>query len=305
MTDLADRVAALEKRLRTMQQNTAGATTATGGAALSTSTPQPIGTASPGSASTASRGDHTHSSTLAAQHDVAISSLAPWQMLSYDGTAWTNVDLTLAADTDTNIVSPKPGDVLVYGSDGRWLNSTWGEFYLSDWVDLIRYGDLLSTHRRDLASSTTTTPKTITAVWGLGTQVNVTTQGVRFWLTASAASTITAALYVGTSLSSLAKQGPSITINTTTATGLYAAPWSAPLTVTGGTTSQYMAVQLTQTGVAATLTWAGLNVGTTGPWLSGGQWYGTTTSTTAPTATLNASTTNALSSAVMPWTALY
>lgn len=302
--DTTDRILAIERRIRNLQQNVAGATTADSGT-LGSATPQPVGTAAPGTAGTSSRSDHVHSSTLSAQHDVSISSPATGQRLAYNGTNWTNTSPTLASDTDTSISSPSPGDILVYGSSGKWLNATWGGFLLNEWQDLIRYGDIFSTHRRDYATSTTTTPKTVTVVWGIGSQVSVTTQGVRLWLTASVASTITAALYVGTSLSSLARQGSNVTVNTTTTAGQYSVAWSSPVTVTGTASAQYVAVQLTQTGTAGTLTWAGLTIGTSGPWLSGGQWYGTTTSTTTPGSTLNASTTNALAATVMPWIALY
>lgn len=302
--DPTERILAIEKRVRNLQQNVAGATTADSGT-LGNATPQPVGTATPGTAVTSSRSDHVHSSTLSAQHDVSITSPTSGQQLAYNGTAWANTSPTLASGTDTNISGPAPGDILVYGSSAKWLNATWGRFLLNGWQDLIRYGEIFSTHRRDQATATTSTPKTVTAVWGIGSQVTVPTQGVRFWLTASVASTITAALYVGTSLSSLAQQGPSVTVNTTTAAGQYQVAWSPAVTVTGSTSAQYVAVQLTQTGTAGTLTWAGLTIGTSGPWLSGGQWYGTTTSTTAPGTTLNASTTNALAASVMPWIALY
>src|SRR5438552_2773749 len=89
-TNIVDRILAIEKRIRNLQQNVAGPTVANGGAPLSGATPQPIGTPTGGTSVSSSRSDHVHASTLAAQQDVAVSSPAAGQVLGYTGTGWAN-----------------------------------------------------------------------------------------------------------------------------------------------------------------------------------------------------------------------
>ncbi|AHH98339.1 hypothetical protein [Kutzneria albida] len=125
---LVDRLARLEQTVRRMQQNTAGATTANGGAPLATAGQTPSGIGSPVSAGTgtaAARYDHVHTSSLAAQTDVAVSSPSSGQALTYNsGTGkWNNTTRTLAAESDVTISSPTANQALVYNGT-TWTNQS-------------------------------------------------------------------------------------------------------------------------------------------------------------------------------------
>lgn len=121
---IVDRIAKIEARLRSMQQNTAGATTASGGAALSNLAAIPVGPlGSAGAALTASRSDHVHTSALAAQQDVTVSAPVAGNVLAYSGTAWANTPATLAAGSDVTITTPVTGQALVYNGS-KWANTT-------------------------------------------------------------------------------------------------------------------------------------------------------------------------------------
>jgi len=122
---VVDRIAAIEKRLRVMQQATAGTTTANGGVPLGTGFPAPVGTtAAVGSSPTCAHADHVHTGTLAASlQDVTISGPANTQILRYNGSAWANAPNTLASDTDTAISSPAANQALVY-TGSAWQNSS-------------------------------------------------------------------------------------------------------------------------------------------------------------------------------------
>lgn len=76
--DLYDRIATIEKRLRNVQQNVAGATVAGGGVPLSSAIPQPVGTGAAGTASTSSRADHVHSSALSSSSGGGTCDFVRW-----------------------------------------------------------------------------------------------------------------------------------------------------------------------------------------------------------------------------------
>lgn len=121
---IVDRLAKIEARLRSMQQNTAGATTAGGGSPLSNLPAIPVGlVALAGAAPNASRGDHVHTSALATQQDVTLTSPVAGNVLTYNGVNWSNGPNTLDADTDVTITSPAIGQALAYNGS-QWVNTT-------------------------------------------------------------------------------------------------------------------------------------------------------------------------------------
>lgn len=126
--DLSDRVVKIERRIRNLQQNVAGATVANGGAPLSSAVPQPVGTPNQGVAASSSRADHVHSSSLAVQQDVTVSAPAAGHALVYTGTAWSNIAQavpSLASITGplyTNRIVINGADNLLYRYDGTaWV----------------------------------------------------------------------------------------------------------------------------------------------------------------------------------------
>lgn len=121
---IVDRLAKIEARLRSMQQNTAGATTAAGGAPLSNLPAIPVGpTTLAGASLTASRSDHVHTSALTAQQDVIVTSPTAGNILAYNGAGWANAPNTLANDSDVTITTPVTGQQLTYNGT-RWVNTT-------------------------------------------------------------------------------------------------------------------------------------------------------------------------------------
>lgn len=126
--DLTDRVIKIERRIRDIQQNVAGATSANGGVPLSSATPQSVGTANPGAVTSSSRADHVHASSLAVQQDVTVSAPAAGHSLVYTGTAWANIAQAvpnLASITGplyTNRIVINGADNLLYRYDGTaWV----------------------------------------------------------------------------------------------------------------------------------------------------------------------------------------
>lgn len=119
-----DRLADIERRLRTMQQATAGATTAEGGVPLGSTYPAPIGAAaSAGALLTSAHADHVHTSALATQQDVSLIGPVAGNVLAYNGTKWAAAPKTLATDTDVTISAPASGQALTYNGS-QWTNTT-------------------------------------------------------------------------------------------------------------------------------------------------------------------------------------
>jgi hypothetical protein len=93
-------MATLEQIAAALQTGTAGqalgisaagtveAITVSGGAAPSSATPQPIGTAAAGTATTYSRGDHVHAAALADLSNVAATAPTSGQVLAWGGSEW-------------------------------------------------------------------------------------------------------------------------------------------------------------------------------------------------------------------------
>lgn len=126
-----DRLAAIEKRLRTMQQATAGATSAEGGVPLAGTYPAPIASsAAIGGALTCAHADHVHTSALAAQTDVALSSPVQGQSLIYTGTQWANLGVPFVVSALSQLTNPYVGEfaycttdglLYKYGPAGAWV----------------------------------------------------------------------------------------------------------------------------------------------------------------------------------------
>lgn len=131
--DLADRILVIEKRIRDLQQNVAGATVASAGLRLSSSTPDPIGSASAGASPDASRGDHIHSSTLVAQQDVSAVSPAAGQGLIYTGSQWANVPLVVTSLAA--VTAPYAGELVYNATDAMLYKYTAGA-----WVAVAALG---------------------------------------------------------------------------------------------------------------------------------------------------------------------
>jgi hypothetical protein len=114
-----DRLAAIERRLRTMQQATAGATTAEGGVPLAGTYPAAIGRAAVvGSSATSAHADHVHTSTLAAQIDVALSSPVQGQSLIYSGSTWANLGVPFVVSALSQLTTPFVGEFAYCTTDG-------------------------------------------------------------------------------------------------------------------------------------------------------------------------------------------
>lgn len=126
---LVDRLVTIERRLRTMQQATAGATTANGGSPLANTLPAAVGAVpSAGGAVTGSRSDHVHTGTLAALADASVSAPAAGHELNYNGTAWANVPTVVSSPSA--ITNPYAGQLVYnttdallykYSSTGSWV----------------------------------------------------------------------------------------------------------------------------------------------------------------------------------------
>jgi len=116
---VVDRLAAIERRLRSMQQATAGATSAQGGTPLGSTYPAPIGSAaSAGALLTAAHSDHVHTSALAAQTDVALSSPVQGQSLIYTGTQWANLGVPFMVTALSQLTTPYVGEFAYCSTDG-------------------------------------------------------------------------------------------------------------------------------------------------------------------------------------------
>lgn len=128
-TTIVDRLAAIEQRLRVMQQATAGATTANAGVPLGTTPGSPVaGSASAGALSTSARSDHVHTSTLAVQGDVTVSTPSAGQSLVYSGAAWANATVPAVVSALSAITSPYVGQLAYCTTDAllyKYTAGTW------------------------------------------------------------------------------------------------------------------------------------------------------------------------------------
>lgn len=276
--DLADRVIKIERRIRDVQRNVAGATVANGGAALSSATPQPIGTAAGGAATSSSRADHVHSSALASQTDVALASPVSGQGLVWNGSKWANQAL--------NYVSTTNLPMLVSGGG------------LGDY---LRWADQISTIPRMAAVGAAGGIQTLGAVWPLPTGTSYSFTGFRYGLTTAATGTASIGVYVGAAVNNLTLQGTAVTQSVTTGTnGIYQAAYSGAVAVNSAST-QYVGL-LISFSVAQTVSANASSVTANAPWQTGAMWAGTATGPTTIVAVWNASTPV---STVAPWMALY
>ena len=111
-------MATLEQIAAALQTGTAGqalgisaagtveAITVSGGAAPSSATPQPIGTAAAGTATTYSRGDHVHAAALADLSDVAATAPTSGQVLAWGGSEW--APATVSGGGTPSSATPQP-----------------------------------------------------------------------------------------------------------------------------------------------------------------------------------------------------
>jgi hypothetical protein len=133
---VVDRLTALERRLRTMQQATAGATSAEGGVPLASTYPAPIGpTASAGAALSCAHADHVHTSALAVQTDVALSSPVQGQSLVYSGTQWANLGVPFVVSALSQLTTPFVGEFAYCTTDCLYY-----KYGAGGWVAVAAFG---------------------------------------------------------------------------------------------------------------------------------------------------------------------
>lgn len=153
----------------------------------------------PGTSALLSRADHTHNGIPA----TGISSPVSGDALVYNGTAWTNLNVTTSGPTETQL-----------------------------------HGDLLSPIRREQSTNSTTMDNGFYTVSGLVATKTVTVTTMRFYVasagTAGGAPTFTVGLYTGSGSTVTRQAVVNVTTSSLTSTGLKAIALANSVSITAG-----------------------------------------------------------------------
>lgn len=287
--DITDRLVALEKRVRNIQQNVAGTTVATGGVALSSTPPQPVGTAAAGTAVSSSRSDHVHASTIAAQGDASVASPALNQFLVWNGSAWQNTTFVSAT----------------YGAADKATLGGYLPYFLSygGMGDYVLYGDALSTSTRTQVTSTwamSAAARTLVILFPFTQKVGSYTGVSTYVTTAMSGGAATGALFMGSSVNALARISSNFTMPLTAGVNQVAVSGITP-------GNGYVALQIVLTSTPTIYPIFGATPAvSTAAFLSpsGASTTGASSGTSAPGSTLDM-TTGWTSQAQRVWASLY